>query len=90
MNDLRNALTRVIDAWNDHVFIRNGAQPFSPDVLNAFIVEHEHLLVCYGKFQDGLRVKQGLVDAHECYDGVLGIVSLAVSRLKIKANGICG
>ena len=90
MGDLRKVLTNVVNDWNDHVYIRNGRQPFNDDVLNAFIEKHEDVLGAYGNFMDGLRVKPGLVDAHECYNGVLGIVSMSVARLKIKANGICG
>ena len=87
---LRNQLTHVINEWNDHVYMRNRKQPFTDDVLNTFIQKHEDVLVAYGNFMDGLRVKTGLVDAHECFNGVLGIVSMSVARLKIKANGICG
>lgn len=88
MASLRECLTAVVSDWEDHVLLRKPA--FDRNVLNSFIQQHEDVLVAYGKMVDGIRVLDGeYLEPHQTFNGVLGIVSLSVRVLKIKANRVC-
>lgn len=86
MMNTRKQLEDLIAEW-EALHVVGG---FDHDILNRFIAKHEDLLACYGLFLWGVRVKEmaRLPQAHETFDGVMGIVSMSIQVIKKKANGI--
>jgi hypothetical protein len=88
--NIRKDLQAVVDDWDDHIWLLNHKTAFDETVLNKFIDDHEDILVSFGLFLEGLRVKSNLYvrETHENFDAVLGIVYMSIKVIRNKANGV--